>query len=68
MKVVLEMDFETRPALDAYIRSRFGEDRVRNESLYIEAPEAKLTALGLSESDTVFGVRVVKQVEEKKKK
>ncbi len=58
-KITINREFRDRTDLDEFVRSRLGSDAQKNSDHVIEASAEELTKLGLSESTTVFGVRVV---------
>lgn len=68
MRIVVEQDFKNRDELDTFVRSRFGDNSEVNKNIVLEIEEENMTALSLSESTTVHGVRVQKIVKAKKGK
>ena len=67
MRIILNVDLKSRQEVDAFVQSQFGTDAGKNNMHVIELSQEKMTELGLSETATVFGVRIKKIEEEKKK-
>jgi len=59
MKLTLDTDFKTREELDAFIRSRVGNDVKENIKHEIELTQDEATKLALDDKTNVFGVRVI---------
>lgn len=68
-RLSFEKEFKNRTELDDYIRTRFGTDQQKNKEHTLELTADEMTALSLSETDTVFGIVISKRAakEEKKK-
>ena len=59
MKITLDTEFQTREDLDAFIRSRVGEDMEGNIKHEIELTPTEATKLALDANTKVFGVRII---------
>lgn len=58
MKIILEQNFETRPELDKYVLSRFGDDQSKNIEHEIELTAEEADKLSLSGNTKVYGIRI----------
>lgn len=58
MKISIVKSFSARHDLDDYIRGKFGEDANLNKDITFESTPENLQELQLSESSTVWGVKV----------
>lgn len=58
MQITISKSFVTRQDLDDYIRTTFGDDVQVNKTVTFQSTAENLKALNLSESSTVWGVKV----------
>lgn len=59
MKLVIDTDFKSREELDAFIRSRVGDNAQENIKHEVELTPDEATKLALDTNTNVFGVRVI---------
>lgn len=59
MKITIDTEFEKREDLDAFVRSRLGDNASENIKHEIELSEGEATKLALDKNTKVFGVRVL---------
>lgn len=59
MKITIDKDFNTREELDAFVRSRLGENQDENIKHEVELNVEEAQKLQVDENTKVFGVRVV---------
>lgn len=58
MKITINKSFAERKDLDDYIRTTFGDDMNANKDVSFESTGENLKQLQLSESSTIWGVKV----------